>query len=333
MMGFKAPVVMSEKSSGYSSADTKVNWKFGGKFHYPKKLIKPWPPVKSMLTNSFYATIQQTTQISQGFVYFDYWTRDTLNGFSKIMENSWFLNSQPGAVTVPNTSINSQKYLMLSNYADMMLTNASLAAMELHIYEYTPRNDTSHTFGECATDSLGGERSGVYHLPGNNFNTLTEAAITYTTWGWTPYMSPYVTTNYKIRKPKIVKLAPGETHHHKVFMKYGKMWNNARSAAEDISGGSKWNWRGWSCGTLVVFKGTPCSYSGLGGGLPTSISINELRGIVTQTIVAKHMAYDRPHVEFANAVGLAVGNEQLVDEAIAEVVVQGAAGPVLNAII
>lgn len=305
-------------SSGYSGANTHRKFKFGHKFKYPKKLFMDVAPVHSILSFAGVVDALSNVAISQGLIEIEYMTHATMDGLAKIMQNEYFKYGQPGAASVPNLvntpAVNDIRFFVDKMSCDAMLTNASITAMELILYDYVPRRDVNVSLLTCAAGTVGGSTSGVYILPSNNANTVASPSLT--TWGWKPYDEPYCVSNYKIFKPKHVRLAPGETHHHKVFCKYGKMWN------QGTSDNTKVMYRGWGCGTLCIIKGTPASFSTANSGIDTTVSTVRLRTITTQRFSLRCMKFSKSHTEFANAITLATGNEQIIDEQVGEAFIQ-----------
>lgn len=297
---------VTSSSSAYTGSDTRMQWKMGkpnslGRF----KLIKDCPPIKWVVTGSGLAqSLPSSTGYTQGYVDLPYMGPTELSNFGSLIQNNIWQNVSGSFSSNPNQSAGAQKFFWKYTSIDIQLYNSSVTAMELELYDYIPKRDNVTTLAGYLTTMNSNDPT----TAGRN-TALTPASVypTIANYGVKPQDDNYATLHYNIKKAKKVKLAPGETHHHKIFLKYNKLYD------PDLIDLSHQNYKGWSAGVFIIWKGAPVTYSG--NTSQTQPANQNLRWIATARYCGKGVAIGHKHLEYSSTIANPTGDVIWVNEA------------------
>lgn len=176
-----------------------------------------------------------------------------------MVDNNWRLESSNGeqAVTyVPHLDstnlgtcftnsgilINNNGKIYLSKYtSEMYVTNQGMGNTRMTLYDIVCRRDTTES------NPVSAWNDGLLECTGTSANTRTSSNL-----NSTPFQSPEFCTKWKVVKRTVVQMALGQSHIHKVDIKFGSLIS--RDNIEDFV-----YQKGLSFVTLVVIHGMPCN--------------------------------------------------------------------------
>lgn len=204
---------------------------------------------------NFYITNHAAQNIAtQGFQSASWFGWNTYNDI-QTMQTRVVNNVTP----IPGT-YRTNRYVLESLQAELMITNSSLATAYVEIYDIVRKKDANQTEFNFTRDPVSAWIQGEYDSSQNmptDFKVINAS----------PFDSQVFKEFFKVVKRTRVEMSQGATHRHAVNLKPNRLIN---AAMPNFTDG---DYAGLTCYTMVVFKGQPASVSTEAGAVVTTAQI------------------------------------------------------------